>query len=165
MASIIKLTKLILKCYSLLIILILVSFLTGTESYAQTPTIGLLVKKPEVTDGYTLFTPESNQNVYLINNCGKKVNEWVFSEKPGATCYLLDNGHLLRAGKDSLEIRDWDSKLIWSYAMNDNDTLPVMSNIFLRPTFVEKCLVKNNLAEYCKILHRGEKNKDYDKRN
>lgn len=123
MASIIKLTKLILKCYSLLIILILVSFLKGPESYAQTPTIGLLVKKPEVTDGYTLFTPESNQNVYLINNCGKKVNEWVFSEKPGATCYLLDNGHLLRAGKDSLEIRDWDSKLIWSYAMNDNGLL------------------------------------------
>lgn len=112
-----------MKNYSKPIILVLICFFTGVKSYAQTATIGLHLKDETVTDGYTLFTPESNHNVYLINNCGQKVNEWVFSEKPGSTCYLLDNGNLLRAGKDSLEIRDWDSKLIWSYAMNNNGLL------------------------------------------
>ncbi len=83
-------------------------------------TIGLQHYSLDVFDGYTLFSPEKNQKVYLINNCGEIVNEWAFSEIPGATCYLLEDGTLLRAGKDSLEIRDWDNSLLWSYAMNNN---------------------------------------------
>jgi len=59
----------------------------------------------------------------LINNCGQKINEWTFSEKPGATCYLLGDGTLLRAGKDSLEIRDWDNNLLWSYPTTANGIL------------------------------------------
>lgn len=90
------------------------------NSLAQQPTVGLRFTSSNVTEGYTLFTPERNNNVYLINNCGEKINEWTFTEKPGLTCYLLENGNLLRAGKDSLEIRDWNNNLIWSYAMNLN---------------------------------------------
>lgn len=91
--------------------IILLSFF----SYSQTPTIGLLEFDTNVSDGYTLFTPLKNNEVYLINNCGEKVNQWSFTEKPGATCYLLENGNLLRAGKSNLEIRDWDNNVIWSY--------------------------------------------------
>lgn len=87
---------------------------------AQTPTIGLRHKTNAVSEGYTLFTPEKNTDVYLINNCGETINTWTFSERPGLTCYLLDNGNLLRAGKDSLEIRDWDNNLVWAYDMTGN---------------------------------------------
>jgi hypothetical protein len=99
---------------------LLLSSLLSFSVFGQTTTVGLLNNSINTTQGYTLFTPEMNQNVYLIDNCGYKINEWQFTERPGATCYLLENGNLLRAGKDSLEIRDWDNNLIWSYAMNNN---------------------------------------------
>lgn len=95
----------------------------GFEINAQTPTFGLLKSDPNATDGYTLFTPQNNTSVFLIDKCGEKVNEWTFSENAGLSCYLLENGNLLRAGKDSLEIRNWNNTLIWSYAMTDNGIL------------------------------------------
>jgi hypothetical protein len=87
---------------------------------AQDPTVGLLYHNSNVSEGYTLFTPEKSTNVYLINNCGELIHQWSFSEQPGATCYLLENGNLLRAGKDSIEIRDWESNQLWSYATTNN---------------------------------------------
>lgn len=97
-------------------LIILISFI----GYSQPPTIGLLSFEFNVSDGYTLFTPQKNNEVYLINNCGEKINQWSFTETPGATCYLLENGNLLRAGKDNLEIRDWDNTIIWNYPTTTN---------------------------------------------
>tara|TARA_R110000868_G_scaffold410124_2_gene697252 strand:- start:568 stop:2169 length:1602 start_codon:yes stop_codon:yes gene_type:complete len=94
--------------------------LTVSVVRSQAPTIGLLFSDNDVSEGYTLFTPEVNNSVYLINNCGEKVNEWTFTELPGATCYLLENGTLLRAGRNKLEIRDWDNTVLWNYEMNAN---------------------------------------------
>ena len=74
--------------------------------FAKAQTIGLLYHDSGASDGYTLFSPLKNNEVFLINNCGEKVNQWTFTELPGATCYLLANGNLLRAGKDHIEIRD-----------------------------------------------------------
>lgn len=102
------------------LILSIILLVSSLNVHSQTPTLGLRFIDPGVTEGYTLFTPEVNNFVYLINNCGEKINEWEFSELPGATCYLLENGTLLRAGKDSLEIRDWNNNLIWSYPTTAN---------------------------------------------
>lgn len=89
-------------------------------STAQTPTIGLIVNNsPE--DGYILFAPEFNNDVYLINNCGEIVNHWLLNEAPGKTCYLLENGNLLYAGRDSVTIKDWDNNTVWSYATTENN--------------------------------------------
>ncbi len=101
--------------------LLLGSLLIGLISQAQEPTIGLRFSDENTSEGYTLFSPETNQSVYLINNCGEKINEWTFNERPGATCYLLENGTLLRAGKNSLEIRSWNNDLLWSYEMDANN--------------------------------------------
>ena len=84
---------------------------------AQSPTIGLVNNSGNPSDGYVLFSPEGNKQVYLIDNCGEKVNEWTFSERPGLTCYLLPDGSLLRAGRDSLERRAWNNDLLWSFDM------------------------------------------------
>jgi hypothetical protein len=107
--------KIVFKKFSIVLLL-----LTSLSSFSQTPTIGLRSNQGLATDGYTLFSPEKDTIVYLIDKCGQIINQWGFSEKPGATCYLLPNGDLLRAGKDSLEIRDWNNTLLWSYAMNLN---------------------------------------------
>ena len=92
-------------------------FLISLFSYAQDPTIGLRFQDDLVSDSYLLFTPQDNNNVYLVDACGQKIHEWAFTEKPGATCYLLENGNLLRAGKDYIEIRDWDNNVVWSFSV------------------------------------------------
>ena len=88
-----------------------------TQVHSQT--IGLLHHDIEATDGYTLFTPESNTIVYLVDNCGEKIHEWTFTERPGSTCYLLENGNLLRAGKNNIETRDWNNNVVWTYSMQN----------------------------------------------
>jgi hypothetical protein len=95
-------------------------------STAQPPTVGLLYQDNNVSDAYTLFTPQKNYKTYLLNNCGEKVNEWSFTELPGATCYLLANGNLLRAGQDYIEIRDWNNNIVWSYATTSNGIMQPM---------------------------------------
>lgn len=102
------------------IFLFLITFFLGNNVKAQDETIGLLHFDENTSEAYILFTPKKNSSTYLINNCGELINEWSFSETPGATCYLLENGNLLRAGKDSLEIRDWESNLVWSYPTTAN---------------------------------------------
>src|SRR5690606_17439909 len=99
------------------------SFLLALQSFAQATSVGLQKHELSTYDGYTLFTPADNFKVYLINNCGEKVNEWTFTEKPGATCYILENGNLLRAGKDNIEIRDWDNNVVWTYGTTVNGIL------------------------------------------
>ena len=84
--------------------------------FGQTPTIGLLMSNDSVSEGYTLFTPEGTNKAYLIDNCGRRINEWTLNNPPGLTCYLLENGNLLFAGIDSLELRDWNNNQLWSYS-------------------------------------------------
>ena len=89
------------------------------NSFAQ-PTVGLRFNSGNAFEGYTLFSPEIVNDVFLIDNCGEIINTWRFTELPDITCYLNDNGDLLRVGKDSLELRDWNNELIWSYALTAN---------------------------------------------
>ena len=106
--------------FKFLFSLIQITFFFISFCFAQVPNIGLVYSNSNVTDGYILFTPENSNNAYLINNCGEMIREWTFHEMPGATCYLLENGNILRAGKDSLTIKDWDNNLIWSYPTTAN---------------------------------------------
>ena len=78
-------------------------------------------------DGYTLFAPNASNETYLIDNCGRVVNQWTSSYNPGNSCYLLENGNLLRAGKlpntsvsfggvgGLVQLFDWDNTLLWEY--------------------------------------------------
>ncbi|WCO00746.1 aryl-sulfate sulfotransferase [Psychroserpens ponticola] len=88
--------------------------------FSQEPTIGLRYSDGNISDGYTLFSPERNHNVYLIDNCGELINEWVFDERPALTTYILENGNLLRAGNQNIEIRDWDNNIVWSFNKQSN---------------------------------------------
>lgn len=87
---------------------------------SQEPTVGLRHIQEGVFEGYTLLYPEKNANVYLINNCGELINEWIFSEIPSLSCYLLENGNVLKTGPHVLEMRSWDDELVWLYEMDLN---------------------------------------------
>jgi len=91
---------------------------------------GPLIIEDGVADGYTLFAPLNSNSTYLIDNCGRIINEWTSDFYPGNTAYLMPNGNLLRTKKlaataingggsgGGVEIFDWDSNLIWSYGLN-----------------------------------------------
>lgn len=96
---------------------------------AQSPNIGLVLNTEKAEQGYVLFTPEDNEMVYLINNCGGVVNQWEFRDQPNRTCYLLENGDLLRAGKNYLETRSWGNSLKWAYDLEKNDDLQIHHDI------------------------------------
>jgi len=122
-------------------ILLFIALLTNVICLAQ-PTVGLLYNDVTVSEGYTLFTPQRNNEVYLINNCGEKVHQWTFTEAPGATCYLLPNSNLLRAGKDNLEIRDWNNVVVWTYPTTAN-AIPQHHDIEPLPNGNILCIVSD----------------------
>lgn len=148
--GIIQITRNFTAMKTLLAVLIL---FVAIVANSQTTTVGLVYNSGNAYEGYTLFTPGKNNSVYLVDNCGQKVNEWTFSETPGATCYLLENGTLLRAGSDSLELRDWDNTLLWSYAMNANGYLQ-HHDIEPLPNGNILCLLTDNYTE-AEMVEKG----------
>lgn len=106
-------------------------FLSSSVLWSQN-TIGLLHYEPESQLGYTLLSPNQGTEVFLIDNCGQLVHSWETGFRPGLSCYLLDNGNLLRTKKTDqtffqgggvgggLEIIDWDGNVIWSYDLGDS---------------------------------------------
>ncbi|MCB0700237.1 MAG: aryl-sulfate sulfotransferase [Chitinophagales bacterium] len=108
-----------MKHVSLIAILMVVSICKVTAQQ----TIGLFTNTPQSYDGYTLFAPIDSKETYLIDNCGRKVHSWTSQYNPGHSCYLLENGMLLRAGRMSgvgaggiVEMIDWNSNVVWSYS-------------------------------------------------
>jgi len=111
------------KIYNLLITLILFSFIStvsaqnGLISYDVGPSY----------EGYTLYT--SGTNVYLIDNCGKLINQWNVGNMVSLAAYLLEDGNLLYMSKlpnnttfqggggggGRLEIYSPNSTLLWQY--------------------------------------------------
>ena len=47
--------------------------------------------------GLTLFNPNFDQNTYLLDNNGQIVHTWNFTQNPGNTVYLEEDGTLLRS--------------------------------------------------------------------
>ncbi len=120
-------------------------FFLSTIFFGQ-ETLGLLQNETSAFDGYTLFTPEKDTSVYLINNCGNVINTWTFSDNPALTCYLLENGNLLRAGKQNLEIRDWDDNLVWQFNLSTIN-LKQHHDIEPLPNGNILCLIKEVVSE------------------
>jgi len=86
--------------------------------------------------GYTFFSPFSGRKAYLVDNCGRLVNEWNRGTRPGLAAYLLDNGQMMRTYKvapagpfnsasnaGGLELVDWDNNRVWSYEFNTSTWL------------------------------------------
>lgn len=109
-------------------------FLALPSAHGQN-TVGLLENDPLLTqDGYTLVYPHQQKNVYLLDNCGRIVHQWLDTVYlPGNSAYLLDNGDIIRCGKrpgninpviaeggagEVVEKRDWSGQLLWRYTYN-----------------------------------------------
>ena len=119
-------------------VFILLFISSGTHSAFAQHTVGLLsYDETKAFDGYNLFFPHNQSNVYLIDNCGEVVHVWEDdpSFRPGNSVYLLEDGSLVKCKRPStvvndpiwaggggatVEIRSWDNELLWSFTLNDS---------------------------------------------
>lgn len=104
--------------------LLLLFLLSASSLFAQN-TVGTISVTPDVYDGLTIFSV--NTKTFLLDNCGRVVNEWDSAYLPGHSVYLLPNGNIIRAGrKDTssiifggtggiVEMFDWDGNLVWEF--------------------------------------------------
>jgi len=106
---------------TVIFLILILSFVTVN---AQVHTVGLFENDSTSFFGYTLFAPLSYTTTYLIDNYGRVVNSWESSYKPGMSCYLLENGHLLRTANveaagggagGAVEEIAWDGTLVWRF--------------------------------------------------
>src|SRR3954447_9220762 len=58
-----------------------------------------LLDEPTAFPGYTVVAPMSSTRTYLIDMKGRAVKTWESAYTAGQVAYLLENGHLLRAGQ------------------------------------------------------------------
>ncbi len=102
-------------------------------------TIGLVDYKPWLNsyEGLNLLYPHYQPNAYLIDNCGRIINQWNGEDgvKPGNVAYLTDEGNLLVtkrkddgfafiyevSGEAKVECRTWDNELLWSFNYVNED--------------------------------------------
>jgi len=97
--------------------------------------MGLLQADSNNVDGYVLFFPLAYTKTYLIDKCGRKVNEWPATYRPGSSVYLLEDGTLLRTGNvlnpffsaggsgGYVEKVSWSGQKLWSYTVSDSNRL------------------------------------------
>lgn len=106
----------------------------GTPASEDRPH-GLIVDRPEAADGYTLFSPLLSDTSYLIDRKGQVVHLWKTSYA-ASSLYLLDDGHLLRTGRDPeavgfkaggvtgyIQKLDWDGNLVWELRLSSDDQI------------------------------------------
>jgi hypothetical protein len=118
-----------MKNYLIFVAAVFNVFVAGAQN-----TVGLINYQPNNTDGYILFSPMTSTKTYLINKCGEKVHEWNTStNRPALSCYLIEDGSLLRTGKLNnanfteggsggiIERFDWNGNLTWSYTISDSN--------------------------------------------
>lgn len=127
---------------------ILLSFILITSGSFKAQTVldlGLNKAYHGVSEGYTLFAPLLNTDVYLINNCGELVHTWDSGNRlTGNSVELLENGRLLKASRDNpgpstvitgggggqyAELIDWDGSTFWEYEYSDGATVRMHHDI------------------------------------
>jgi len=120
------------------VLLSLLCVLAAVSLSQSQNTVGLLSYNPfNSFDGYNLFYPHNQPNVYLIDNCGEVVHTWEGDEdiRPGNMAYLLEDGRLVLTSRPSdfssdgiwagggganIMIKDWDNAIDWEYTLNSD---------------------------------------------
>ena len=123
----------------IIIILLALSLVFGIQLQSQN-TVGLVSYKPweNSYDGYNLIYPQNQPTVYLMDNCGRIINQWEDEDvyKSNNTAYLTQEGLLLKTkkigsvnipiwstdGENHVEARDWDNNIVWQYSQLDSQS-------------------------------------------
>lgn len=103
------------------------------QAQAQNLTVGTVLYNDTLSEsGYTLFSPLTMRKTYLIDNCGRLINEWQSDAIAGTAVHLMPDGSIVRATRATgpvinipgvggiVELRDWDNVQTWAYTINDS---------------------------------------------
>lgn len=152
-----------MRSFSFPVILSCFLWLVSTPGYLSSQnTVGLLSADPErAAPGYNLFFPHNQSSVFLVDNCGRLVNEWTDDEeyRPGNAVYLTEEGRLIKCkrlnasindpiwaggGGATVEILTWENELLHSFTLNDSlfrlhhDVAPLPNGNILMITWAKK---------------------------
>jgi hypothetical protein len=97
-----------------------------------------LADQPRPFPGYTLVAPLLSTETLLVDMQGNVVRTWASEYTAGQEAYLLENGHLLRAGQLRMEERllagpaaggriqefTWDGQLVWDFKFHNDKQVP-----------------------------------------
>ena len=87
---------------------------------------------PQTFDGYTLFCPNMSRYTYLIDMNNQIVHTWTHTKTGGYSCYLLEDGTLMRSATSSnsqlngggamgiVQKIAWNGTLLWEYTYSSN---------------------------------------------
>jgi hypothetical protein len=106
--------------------------------FAVTRFVLTLLDQPKPFPGYTLVAPLLSTDTYLVDMQGRFVRRWVSTYTAGQEAYLLENGHLLRAGQLLREERlfagpaagghiqefTWEGELVWDFRFHTEKQVP-----------------------------------------
>jgi len=97
---------------------------------------GLIHKTDQATPGYTMYGGLLSDTTYLIDDDGMVVHTWKSDYAPSGTAYLLDNGNILRVGRQpEVEVFNgggqggrfqeitWDGDVVWDYRFASDEHL------------------------------------------
>ncbi len=85
--------------------------------------------------GFLLYSPLLSTTTYLVDKQGRVVHTWESELAPGASVYLLENGHLLRCSREPLamfrgggqggriEEIAWDGTPVWNWVVASDERL------------------------------------------
>ena len=105
-------------------------------SFATEKMTGLIINEKDAFQGYTMFSPKSCVNTFLINMKGEVVHTWESKYGPGQSVYLLDNGLLFRpavlrnlevsmgTASGGFEVMDWEGNVVWFFEYHSKEYLP-----------------------------------------
>ena len=74
-------------------------FMSEAEADPDVPR-GVITLGEEALEGYTFIAPINSTTAYLLDMDGEEVHRWECDTAPGEWAYLLDDGSLLRAGRE-----------------------------------------------------------------
>ena len=119
------------------ILLLVLMLLAAFPALAQERTVGLLVHTEDAYDGYALFSPMYDNDVYLMDNDGRIIHTWAIEETAGVLeAHLLENGNVIvvagtrnETGESLINRRSprvgtireytWDNEFVWEADLID----------------------------------------------
>ena len=99
---------------------------------SQAQTIGVRKYNPETAEGYVLLNPLNYSKTYLLDNCGRIINNWNASTSNSAYAEITPEGTLLKTENHSntefsaggaagwIFEQSWEGEKIWEYLISDS---------------------------------------------
>ncbi len=91
---------------------------------------GLQYTSEEAMDGYTMF--ETFSSTYLVDNCGRVVNEWLVSDTHLHT-KLTRDGNLMYIRNGVIYVKNWDDELIEFVSVDSDENLTLVYEVIELP--------------------------------